>query len=178
MSCLCRMIEGHSPVVQALLGTVFTWGLTFLGAAMAVFMQVTANTSRESSERTDNCPVQGHQRRLLDISLGFAAGVMLAASYWSLLEPALEMAQGRKMSTYVTSLLQTLLITRYGELWRERRVGLHSCQYRSVPRGGLCVQRGPVDLQPRDLQPAGPGGHQEAGHGVGRAGPGQQWSGD
>ena len=42
------MIEGHSPVVQALLGTVFTWGLTFLGAAMAVFMQVTANTSRES----------------------------------------------------------------------------------------------------------------------------------
>lgn len=47
------MIEGHSPVVQALLGTVFTWGLTFLGAAMAVFMQVTANTSRESSERTE-----------------------------------------------------------------------------------------------------------------------------
>ena len=33
---------------------------------------------------------------MLDISLGFAAGVMLAASYWSLLEPALEMAAGRK----------------------------------------------------------------------------------
>ena len=64
------MIESQSPVVQALLGTLFTWGLTFLGAAMAVF-------------------IQGHQRRLLDISLGFAAGVMLAASYWSLLEPAL-----------------------------------------------------------------------------------------
>lgn len=69
------MIESQSPVVQALLGTLFTWGLTFLGAAMAVF-------------------IQGHQRRLLDISLGFAAGVMLAASYWSLLEPALEMAAG------------------------------------------------------------------------------------
>ena len=71
------MIESQSPVVQALLGTLFTWGLTFLGAAMAVF-------------------IQGHQRRLLDISLGFAAGVMLAASYWSLLEPALEMAAGRR----------------------------------------------------------------------------------
>lgn len=39
-------------------------------------------------------PSQGNQRKLLDTSLGFAAGVMLAASYWSLLEPALEMAAG------------------------------------------------------------------------------------
>jgi len=69
------MLENQSPVVQALLGTLFTWGLTFLGAAMAIF-------------------IEGHQRKLLDISLGFAAGVMLAASYWSLLEPALEMAAG------------------------------------------------------------------------------------
>jgi len=69
------MIADQSPVVQALLGTLFTWALTFLGAAMAIF-------------------IQGHQRRLLDMSLGFAAGVMLAASYWSLLEPALEMAAG------------------------------------------------------------------------------------
>ena len=39
-------------------------------------------------------PSQGNQRKLLDTSLGFAAGVMLAASYWSLLEPALEMGAG------------------------------------------------------------------------------------
>jgi zinc transporter ZupT len=33
------------------------------------------------------------QRKLLDASLGFSAGVMLAASYWSLLAPAIEMAE-------------------------------------------------------------------------------------
>eukprot|EP00092_Neocalanus_flemingeri_P018295 GFUD01019802.1.p1 GENE.GFUD01019802.1~~GFUD01019802.1.p1 ORF type:complete len:324 (-),score=99.68 GFUD01019802.1:330-1301(-) len=73
------MLEGYSPVTQALLGTLFTWGLTALGAATAIFLR-------------------GNQRKFMDISLGFAAGVMLAASYWSLLEPALEMAAG--LSTY------------------------------------------------------------------------------
>ena len=65
--------------MQALQGTLFTWGLTALGAGTAVLLK-------------------GEQRKLLDISLGFAAGVMLAASYWSLLEPALEMAAG--LGTY------------------------------------------------------------------------------
>ena len=37
------------------------------------------------------------QRKLLDASLGFAGGVMLAASYWSLLEPAIEMAEKSKI---------------------------------------------------------------------------------
>lgn len=73
------MFPGYSPLVQALQGTLFTWGLTALGAATALFLR-------------------GNQRLLLDISLGFAAGVMLAASYWSLLEPALEMASG--LGTY------------------------------------------------------------------------------
>eukprot|EP00095_Tigriopus_kingsejongensis_P011919 maker-scaffold507_size152468-snap-gene-0.38 protein:Tk11919 transcript:maker-scaffold507_size152468-snap-gene-0.38-mRNA-1 annotation:"zinc transporter zip11 isoform x2" len=68
------MLEGYSPVVQALQGTLFTWGMTALGAAMAVV-------------------IQGHQRSLLDGSLGFAGGVMIAASYWSLLAPAIEMAE-------------------------------------------------------------------------------------
>ncbi|XP_051792301.1 zinc transporter ZIP11-like isoform X1 [Erpetoichthys calabaricus] len=68
------MIHGYSPVVQALLGTLFTWGLTAAGAAL-VFLFVTG------------------EKRILDGSLGFAAGVMLAASYWSLLAPAIEMAE-------------------------------------------------------------------------------------
>nr|XP_014336411.1 PREDICTED: zinc transporter ZIP11 [Bos mutus] len=67
------MLHGHSPVSQALLGTFFTWGLTAAGAAL-VFV------------------FSSGQRRILDGSLGFAAGVMLAASYWSLLAPAVEMA--------------------------------------------------------------------------------------
>nr|XP_060620208.1 zinc transporter ZIP11 isoform X1 [Anolis sagrei ordinatus] len=68
------MLLGYSPVFQALLGTFLTWGLTAAGAAL-VFV------------------FSSGQRRILDGSLGFAAGVMLAASYWSLLEPAIELAE-------------------------------------------------------------------------------------
>ncbi|XP_024429195.2 zinc transporter ZIP11 isoform X2 [Desmodus rotundus] len=67
------MLQGYSTVFQALLGTFFTWGMTAAGAAL-VFV------------------FSSGQRRILDGSLGFAAGVMLAASYWSLLAPAVEMA--------------------------------------------------------------------------------------
>ncbi|NXA04162.1 S39AB protein, partial [Sapayoa aenigma] len=62
------------PVIQAVLGTFLTWGLTAVGSAL-VFV------------------FSSGQRRILDGSLGFAAGVMLAASYWSLLAPAIEMAE-------------------------------------------------------------------------------------
>ncbi|NXC47718.1 S39AB protein, partial [Penelope pileata] len=64
----------QGPVLQALLGTLLTWGLTAAGSAL-VFV------------------FSSGQRRILDGSLGFAAGVMLAASYWSLLAPAIEMAE-------------------------------------------------------------------------------------
>lgn len=67
------MIKDASPVTQAFLGTLMTWFLTAAGAAVAFF-------------------IHGNQRVMLDGSLGFAAGVMLAASYWSLLAPAIEMA--------------------------------------------------------------------------------------
>ncbi|XP_048222542.1 zinc transporter ZIP11 isoform X2 [Perognathus longimembris pacificus] len=67
------MLQGYSPVFQALLGTLFTWALTAAGAALVFIFS-------------------SGQRRILDGSLGFAAGVMLAASYWSLLAPAVEMA--------------------------------------------------------------------------------------
>jgi len=73
-----KMIEGYSPIIQAFLGTLFTWGLTAAGAAL-VFV------------------FQAGQRKILDGSLGFAAGVMLAASYWSLLAPAIDMAEDSKI---------------------------------------------------------------------------------
>jgi ZIP family zinc transporter len=63
-----------NPVVQALLATLFTWAITALGAAM-VFLFKTI------------------KRRVLDAMLGFAAGVMIAASFWSLLSPAIEMVR-------------------------------------------------------------------------------------
>ncbi len=62
-----------NPIVQALLATLFTYGMTALGAA-GVFLTRQVN------------------RRLLDAMLGFAAGVMIAASFWSLLLPAIEMS--------------------------------------------------------------------------------------
>nr|XP_021335877.1 zinc transporter ZIP11 [Danio rerio] len=68
------MFPGLSPLVQALLGTLFTWALTAAGAALVFIFS-------------------SRQKRILDGSLGFAAGVMLAASYWSLLAPAIEMAE-------------------------------------------------------------------------------------
>ncbi|XP_037069556.1 zinc transporter ZIP11-like [Pollicipes pollicipes] len=68
------MIAGASPLAQTLLGTFFTWGVTALGAGL-VFV------------------LSGSHRHVLDASLGFAAGVMTAASFWSLLDPALEMAE-------------------------------------------------------------------------------------
>ncbi|MBK5190970.1 MAG: ZIP family metal transporter, partial [Methanosarcinales archaeon] len=57
------------PVLQALLATLFTWALTALGAA-TVFM------------------AKDVSRKVLDWMLGFAGGVMIAASFWSLLAPA------------------------------------------------------------------------------------------
>jgi len=64
---------GLPPVYQALCATLFTWFLTALGAAM-IFL------------------FKSVHRKILDAMLGFAAGVMIAASYWSLLAPAIEMA--------------------------------------------------------------------------------------
>ena len=71
-----------SPAMQALLGTMFTWGMTALGAAI-VFMTKSINA------------------RLMDSMLGFAGGVMIAASFWSLLAPAIEMAEQDAMPAWL-----------------------------------------------------------------------------
>lgn len=70
------------PVIQALLAAMFTWGVTALGAA-AVFFFKELN------------------RRMLDGMLGFAAGVMIAASFWSLLAPAIEMSRGGPLPVWM-----------------------------------------------------------------------------
>jgi zinc transporter, ZIP family len=67
---------GLHPVLQALLATCFTWLMTAAGAA----------TVYGSGD--------GQSKRLLDTMMGFAAGVMIAASYWSLLAPAIAMSNG------------------------------------------------------------------------------------
>lgn len=71
----------YDPVLLALGATLFTWGVTALGASLVFFF------------KTIN-------RRVLNLMLGFAAGVMIAASFWSLLAPAIEMEEA-KGSPYV-----------------------------------------------------------------------------
>lgn len=63
-----------NPVLQALMGGLFTWGLTALGASVVFF---TKNVGY----------------KILDSMLGFAAGVMIAASVWSLIIPSIEMTE-------------------------------------------------------------------------------------
>jgi ZIP family zinc transporter len=79
---MIEFFSGLSPIVQALLGTAFTWGMTALGASL-VF-------------GTKNVP-----RKLLDAMLGFAAGVMIAASFWSLLAPAIELSEAGELPVWV-----------------------------------------------------------------------------
>lgn len=67
---------GLSPVMQALTGTCFTWFMTALGAAMVFFFK-----------KID--------RKVMDGMLGCAAGVMIAASFWSLLAPAIDMVESQ-----------------------------------------------------------------------------------
>lgn len=71
-----------NPILQAFLATCFTWFLTALGAAL-VFVFKTVD------------------RRLMDGMLGFAAGVMIAASFWSLLSPAIEMADNFSIPAWI-----------------------------------------------------------------------------
>jgi len=66
----------QSPILQSLLAGLFTWTVTACGAAV-VFVTSTVN------------------RRLLDAMMGFAAGVMIAASFWSLLAPSIDMAEAQ-----------------------------------------------------------------------------------
>ncbi len=70
------------PVSQAVVATLFTWAMTALGASAVFFF------------RTFN-------RKLLDAMLGFAAGVMIAASFWSLLAPAIQLAASTGMSPWI-----------------------------------------------------------------------------
>ncbi|MDP3432140.1 MAG: ZIP family metal transporter [Bacteroidota bacterium] len=63
----------YNPVLLALFATLFTWGFTALGSSLVFFFK-------------------SINQKVLNSMLGFAAGVMIAASFWSLLKPAIEMA--------------------------------------------------------------------------------------
>lgn len=87
---LIEWFKNLSPIWQAFLATCFTWFLTALGAA-AVFVFKSVN------------------RKVLDSMLGFAAGVMIAASFWSLLVPAIEMAEESSLPAWIPAAVGFLL---------------------------------------------------------------------
>lgn len=64
----------YHPALQALLATLFTWGVTAIGAAVVFFFKT-------------------FNQKILDAMMGFAAGVMIAASFWSLLAPSISLAE-------------------------------------------------------------------------------------
>ncbi|MBS3987262.1 MAG: ZIP family metal transporter [Erysipelothrix sp.] len=75
-----------SPIIQALLATLFTWGVTALGASIVFFFK-------------------SIHKEVLNAMLGFAAGVMIAASFWSLLAPGIELAEQLGQVAYITASL-------------------------------------------------------------------------
>lgn len=79
-------LSQFTPVTQALIATMFTWAVTALGAAMVIFFKK-INTM------------------VLNGMLGFAAGVMIAASFWSLLAPSIEMAEELGQISWLTAAL-------------------------------------------------------------------------
>ena len=72
---IIHFFESIDPILAAFLATTFTWGLTAFGASFVFFFK-------------------SMNRVVLDGMLGFTGGVMVAASFWSLLAPAIEMSHG------------------------------------------------------------------------------------
>jgi len=79
-------LETYGPVIQALMATLFTYGVTAAGAAL-VFL------------------TKSIKPNVMDSMLGFAAGVMIAASFWSLLAPGIEMAQQMGQIPWMTAVI-------------------------------------------------------------------------
>jgi len=95
---------GLQPVLQALLATVFTWFVTALGASVVFLF-------REINQK------------ILDAMLGFAAGVMIAASFWALLAPAVKLAEGSALPSWMPAVIGFLVGG--GFLWVVDRILPH-----------------------------------------------------
>ncbi len=81
---MIEFLKQFPPVTQALFGTLFTWLMTMLGAGVVFFFK-------------------SINRKVLDGMLGFASGVMIAASFFSLLAPAIEMAESSGKNPWLTA---------------------------------------------------------------------------
>jgi len=76
----------YNPALLAFIATLFTWLMTALGASMVFFFK-------------------SINKKVLNSMLGFAAGVMIAASFWSLLKPSIDMAEEMGMLAWVPAII-------------------------------------------------------------------------
>lgn len=85
-----NLLQNIHPIILALIAGLFTWVMTAFGAA-TVFLAKEIN------------------RKLLDVMLGFAAGVMSAAIYWSMLAPAMKIAAARGLAPWLPAAVGFLI---------------------------------------------------------------------
>ncbi|MCB9203258.1 MAG: ZIP family metal transporter [Flavobacteriales bacterium] len=90
MNDLITFLENQPSVIAALYATLFTWFVTALGASVVFFFKKI-------------------NRTFFDMMLGFTGGVMIAASFWSLLNPAIEMSKGEGFQKVIPSAVGFLL---------------------------------------------------------------------
>ncbi len=90
ISDFLEIFKNNSPLLNTVYATLFTWFMTAAGASLVFFVK-TAN------------------KKLLETMLGFAAGVMIAASFWSLLSPSIEMSKNLPLPKWFPPALGFLL---------------------------------------------------------------------
>ena len=83
---MTEYLQQFNPVTQALMATLFTWGVTAAGAGLVFFAKAV-------------------NQKVMDSMLGFAAGVMIAASFWSLLAPGIKMAEHMGQTPWLTAVI-------------------------------------------------------------------------
>lgn len=83
---MIEIFNNLDHTIQALIATIFTWSVTALGASFVFFFKKV-------------------NKNVMDAMLGFAAGVMIAASFWSLLSPSIEMALNLNMTAWLIAFL-------------------------------------------------------------------------
>lgn len=81
---MISFFEGLSPIYQALIAGIFTWSVTMLGASVVFFFKDV-------------------KRDIMDCLLAISAGIMLAASFFSLLAPSIEFANNLNMKPYIVT---------------------------------------------------------------------------
>ena len=83
---MINFFNNLNSVSQTLIATLFTWSITALGAALVFFFKKI-------------------NKNLLDAMLGFSAGVMISASFFSLISPSIEMANNLNMNVWLTAFI-------------------------------------------------------------------------